>query len=147
MSPFILLGHQHVVLSRGQVTGLEISVCSAAFVHKHCQFQGGAVVKNPLAKAGDADSIPGSGRSPEGGNGNPLQYSCLGNLMDRGAWRAKVHGVRESRTRLSDWKHAHQHEEKAPHPFLRHSLVERLVNTRHCALGGCEGYKVFCPTR
>ena len=51
------------------------------------------MVKNPPANAGDAGSIPGSGRSPRGGNGNLLQYSCLGNLMDRGAWRAIVHGV------------------------------------------------------
>ena len=56
------------------------------------------VVKNPPANAGDvrdASSIPGSGRSPGGGHGNPLQYSCLGNPMDRGAWQAIVHGVRE----------------------------------------------------
>ena len=54
------------------------------------------VVKSPPANAGDArdtDSIPGSGRSPGGGHGNPLQYSCLGNPMDRAAWRATVHGV------------------------------------------------------
>ena len=54
------------------------------------------VVKNQAASAGDiTDSglIPGSGRSPGGGHGNPLQYSCLGNPMDRGAWRAAVHGV------------------------------------------------------
>ena len=50
-------------------------------------------VKNPPANAGDLGSSPGSGRSPGGGNGNPLQYSCLGNPMDRGAWRATVHGV------------------------------------------------------
>ena len=43
----------------------------------------------------DVGSIPGSGRSPGVGNGNPLQYSCLGNLMDRGAWRAAAHGVAE----------------------------------------------------
>ena len=49
-------------------------------------FSGGSVVKNPLANAGDTGSIPGSGRSPGGANGNPLQYSCLENLMDRGAW-------------------------------------------------------------
>ena len=54
-------------------------------------------------------SIPGSGRSPEGGNGNPLQYSCLGNPMDRGAWRATVHGVSKSQTRLSRWAHTHTH--------------------------------------
>ena len=45
---------------------------------------------------GDAGSIPGSGWSPGGGHGNPLQYSCLGNLMDRGAWKAMVHGVAKS---------------------------------------------------
>ena len=56
-------------------------------------FPDGSVVKNPPANAGDADSIPGSGRSPEGGNGYSLQYSCLENPMDRGAWRAIVHGV------------------------------------------------------
>ena len=59
------------------------------------------VVKNPPANAGgirDAVSIPGSGRSPEGGNGNPLHYSYLENPMDRGTWRATVHGVAESRT-------------------------------------------------
>ena len=51
------------------------------------------MIENPAAKAGDAGSVPGSGRSPEGGNGSPLQYSCLGNPMDRGAWWATVHVV------------------------------------------------------
>ena len=54
------------------------------------------VLKNPPANAGDTrdlGSIPGVGRSPGVGNGNPLQYSCLENSMDRGAWRATVHGV------------------------------------------------------
>ena len=62
------------------------------------------VVKNPPANARDvrdAGSIPGWGRSPRGGNANPLQYSCLENPMDSGAWRATVHGVARSRTRLS----------------------------------------------
>ena len=48
------------------------------------------MVKNPPANVGDVGSIPGSGRSPAEGNGNPLQYSCLGNPMDRGSWRASV---------------------------------------------------------
>jgi len=61
-------------------------------------FPGDSVVKNPPANAGDAGSIPGSGRSPGGGNGNPLQYSCLENSMDRGAWQATVHGVTKSQT-------------------------------------------------
>ena len=54
------------------------------------------VVKNPPANAGDVDSIPGWGRSPGGGNGNPLQYYCLENPLDRGAWWATVHEVTES---------------------------------------------------
>ena len=60
---------------------------------------GGSVVKNLPANAEDARDvgfIPGSGRSPGGGNGNPLQYSCLGNPMARGAWQAMLHGVTES---------------------------------------------------
>ena len=54
------------------------------------------MVKNSPVSAGDVGSIPGLGRSPGGGNGNPLQYSCLDNLMDRGAWWATVHGVAKS---------------------------------------------------
>ena len=59
-------------------------------------FPGDSVVKNPPASAGDtgdSGSVPGLGRSPGEGNGNPLQYSCLKNPMDRGAWQAIVHGV------------------------------------------------------
>ena len=58
-------------------------------------FEGGPVVKNLPANAGDAGSVPGLGRSPAGGNGNPLQYSCLGNPMARRAWQATVQGVAE----------------------------------------------------
>ena len=56
-------------------------------------FPDGSVVKTPSANAGDAGSIPESGRSPGEGDGNLLQYSCLGNPMDRGAWWAALHGV------------------------------------------------------
>ena len=56
-------------------------------------FPGGSVVKDLPATAEDAGLIPGSGRSPGEGNGNPLQYSCLGNRTDRGAWRVSVHGA------------------------------------------------------
>ena len=56
-------------------------------------FPGGSVVKNLPANAGDVASIPGLGRSPGEGNGNPLQYSCLENPMDKGAWWATVHAV------------------------------------------------------
>ena len=64
--------------------------------HAFLGFPGGSLVKNPPANGGDAadmGSIPGRGRSPGEGNGTPLQYSCLENPMDRGAWRATVHGV------------------------------------------------------
>ena len=57
------------------------------------------MVKNLPANAGDLN--PGSGRSPGGGNGTPLQYSCLESPMDRGAWQATIHGVEKSWTRLS----------------------------------------------
>ena len=59
------------------------------------------MVKNLSANAGDVGvvgSVPGSGRSPGGGHGNPLQYSCLENAMNRGAWRASVHRVAKNRT-------------------------------------------------
>ena len=63
------------------------------------------MVKNPVGNAGDltdAGSILGLGRSPGVGNGNPPQYSCLENPMDRGAWQATVHGITKSRTWLND---------------------------------------------
>ena len=61
-------------------------------------FPGGLVVKNPFANAGDMGSIHGSEKSPGEENGKLLQYSCLGNPMDRGVWWATVHGVAKSRT-------------------------------------------------
>ena len=63
-------------------------------------FQAALVVKNPPANAGDMGSIAGSGRSPGGGNGNLLQYSCLGNPRDSGAWQATVHRVAQRWTPL-----------------------------------------------
>jgi len=77
------------------------------FITELCPLTGASqvalVVKNPSANAGDVrdkSSIPGLGRSPGEGNGNPLQYSCVENPMDRGAWRATVHRVRQSWARL-----------------------------------------------
>ena len=72
--------------------------CANTFMHFYTNmcFPGGSVVKNPLANAGDMGSIVGSRRFPGEGNGNPLQYSCLENLTDRGAWQVTVHGVAES---------------------------------------------------
>ena len=64
-------------------------------------FPSGSVVKNPPVNAGDASLMPGSGRCPGEGNGNPLQYFCVENPMDREAWQATVHGVAKSRTQLS----------------------------------------------
>ena len=61
-------------------------------------FPGSSVLKNLPANAGDTGSISGSGRFPEEGNGNPLQYSCLENPMDRGTCQATVHGVLKSQT-------------------------------------------------
>ena len=68
---------------------------------------GGSGGKASVYNAGDLGLIPGLERSPGEGNGNPLQYSCLEYPMDRGAWRATVHGVGKSRTRLSDFTHTH----------------------------------------
>ena len=65
-------------------------------------FLGGSESKESTCNAGDLGSIPGLGRSPGVGHGNPLPYSCLENHMDRGAWQDTVHGVTKSQTRLSD---------------------------------------------
>ena len=70
-------------------------------------FPSGSVVKNPSANSGARSSIPESGRFPGDGNGNPLQFSCLGNPMDRGAWQARVHGVTKSQTQLKGLAHIH----------------------------------------
>ena len=68
---------------------------------------GDTVVKNLPASGGEAGAIPGTGRSPAEGNGKPPQGPCLGNHMDRGAWRATVHGVANSQTQLRNSIHAH----------------------------------------
>ena len=66
-------------------------------------FPGGSEVKASDRNAGDSGSVPGSGSSPGEGNGSPLQYTCLENPMDGGAWWPTVHGVAKSRTRLSSF--------------------------------------------
>ena len=71
-------------------------------MYRALDFPAVPVVKNLHVNGGDSGSIPGLGRSPGEGNGNLLQYSGLENPMDSGAWRATVHGVAKSRTRLSD---------------------------------------------
>ena len=70
-------------------------------------FPGGSDGKASVYNEGDLGLIPGSGRCAREGNGNPLQYYCLGNSMDRGAWKATVHGVAKSRTRLSNFTSLH----------------------------------------
>ena len=86
----------------------EICIYLCIYLSSICSYRdlpGGPVVENMPASAGgarDVSSIPGSGRSPGVGNGNPLQYSCLGNPIERGVWWAAVQGVAKSWTRLSD---------------------------------------------
>ena len=70
--------------------------------HSFC-FPGGSISKESAGNAGALGLIPGSGRSPGGGQGNPLQYSCLENPMDRGAWWATVRRVTKSQTRLKQF--------------------------------------------
>ena len=71
-------------------------------------FPGGSIVKDLPAKAGDVGSIPGLGRSPGEGNGNPLQYSCLENPMDRGAWQATVYGVTKKSDTMAEQQQQQQ---------------------------------------
>ena len=84
-------------------------------------FPGGSDGKESACKAGDLDSIPGLGRSPAECNGYPLQYSCLKNSMDRGAWKATVHGVTDSQTWLSD-QHTHA-KSLSSHPLIQFYTV------------------------
>ena len=72
-------------------------------------FPSGSEVKVSACNAGDLSLIPGLGRSPGEGNGNPLQYSCLENPMDGGAWWFTVHGITKGQTRLSDFTSSHHH--------------------------------------
>ena len=67
-------------------------------LHQWTRFLGGSDGKESACNVEDLGSIPGMGQSPEEGNGNPLQYSCLENLMDRGTWQATVHEVTKSQT-------------------------------------------------
>ena len=81
------------------------SVTISCTLTKHLGLSDGSVIKNPPANSGDArdaDSIPGSGRSPRGGNGHPFQYSCLENPRDRGTCWATVPGVAKSQTPQSN---------------------------------------------
>ena len=101
-------------------------------------FLGGAVVKNPPANAGDARDmglISGSGRSPEGGNGNPIQYTCLENPMDGGAWWGTVHGVTKSQTWLSTspliLTHMVKAKDAAKYPQIEFSLHQIILQSKN----------------
>ena len=90
-----------------KITHVQYVLAKCACYHVHTWgFPGGSVVKNPCINPGDLGLIPRLGRSPGGGHGNPLQYSCLETPLDRGAWWATVHGVTKSRTQLSP-RHTH----------------------------------------
>ena len=86
--------------------------------------------KESACNAGDVSSTPGSGKPLRGGNGNPLQYSCLENPMDRGAWWATVHGVTTSRTGLNDW----------PSPCILKMILEHVTHFRESNELSC----IFC---
>ena len=106
-------------------------------------FPGMASGKEPPASARntrDLGSIPGLGRSPGGGRGNPLQYSCLENPMDRGAWPATVHGVANSRTRLKRLSTQHTH------PAWRARTWDVCPSNSSFSLCGREGASdTLCP--
>ena len=92
------------------------------------------MVKDPPANAGDTGSIPGSGRSPGEGNGNPLQYSCLGNPMDRSTWWVTVHGVTEELD--TTW----QLYNNQPNISVSHSVVSDSLRPH-----GLQPTRLLCP--
>ena len=105
-------------------------------------FPGGSEDKASACKAGDPGSIPGLGRSPGEGNGNPLQYSCLENPMDRGAWWATVHRVAKSRTRLSDFtslRFTSTVKKMEMNNIRQYLLFEDLTDCKDC-MNYCEEY-------
>ena len=108
-------------------------------------FPGVSVVKNPPTNAVDVSLISGSEVSSEVGNGNPFQYSCLKNSMDRGAWWAAVHGIAESWTR---WKqlstHNHVYESSAythTHTHIRFIPLAIALNRFSMLLSGCSHHR------
>ena len=105
-------------------------------------FPGGKEVKNPPSNAGDTRNmglIPGAGRSPEVGNGNPLQYFCLGNPTDRGAWGATVHGVAKSWTQLS-MQHTRENKIKDCRKFGKPAVLFPTVAQQVLCSSGSQTY-------
>ena len=112
LSAFFIVQHSHPYLTNGKTRALtrqnfvgKVICLLFNMLSRFVNFPGGSDGKASAYNAGDPGSSPGSGRSSGEGNGNPLQYSCLENPMDRGSWRATVHRVTKSRTRLSDLLH------------------------------------------
>ena len=93
-----------MILTNRWIIKVLLIVCwKSQHLHYSMGFPGGSDDKEPACNAGDLGSIPGLGRSPGEGNGYPLQYYCLGNSVDRGAWWALVHGVTKSWKQLRDF--------------------------------------------
>ena len=91
-------------------------------------FPHSSVSKESACNSGDPSSIPRLGRLPGEGNGNPLQYFCLENPMDGGAWRATVHGVAKSQTRLNNFTHTHTHIGEGNGNPLQYSCLENPMD-------------------
>ena len=111
--------------------------------------QGSSVVKNLSAIAGDsgdAGLIPGLGRSPGGGNGNLLQYSCQENPVDRGAWQATVHGVAKSWTWLSNIAYTHTHTHTHTHKSEYRGLFFKTAFCELAAAAAAAKSLQSCPT-
>ena len=102
-------------------------------------FSGGSAGKESACNAGDVGLIPGLGRSPRGGHGNPLQYSCLENPKDKGAWRAMVRGVAKNWTRRKQLS-MHAHTQLPRVPWRRTSSLNEAGKDaplpRNCLLSG-----------
>ena len=118
--PYMTTG-KTIALTRWTFSGKVMSLLFNMLFRLVMSFSGDSDGKASAYNAGDPGSIPGSGKSPGEGNGNPFQYSCLENPMDRGAWWATVHGVAKSQTRLSDFTHTHTHTHRLVIAFLPRS--------------------------
>ena len=112
ISSYFLKYQQCILHSGGDKDEKTLTLPSKSYIR---DFPGGAVIKN---LPGDQGLIPGLGRSPGEGNGNPLQYSCLGNPMDGGVSLATIHGVTKSQTQLSKWAHTPTHTHTHTHTVI-----------------------------
>ena len=123
--------HIYVYTHVYMYTHAYVCVYICTHVHMLHGFPCSSVGKESACSAGDPGLIPGLGRSPGEGNGNPLQYPCLKNLMDRGAWGHAVHGVIKSWARLSD-----QHLLTYMHIYFPLRCWQRLINLKQVVNSG-----------